>query len=255
MLSLLSKGVPTKLLKYFWLKIFFICHRCQRHRWSTLSCEYLRAFSKKFETALLVYSGAWGKLIHEKKQKSKISWHCPFKYDPGTGMVIPDPHFFHPGSGSSMPDPGIKKALNPGSATLVVNVTFVYLALIFVVLVLFCRIITSVSHLQSAFEEARGYSRYHPSRGYWWHFGKVSYPNQCWGSVTFWCGSGSPDPYLWLMDPDPTPDPNPFFIDFKDAKKKFPYFFLITFPLVIIFSLKKINFLRKFCVKTLFCRH
>ncbi len=22
---------------------------------------------------------------------------------------------------------------------------------------------------------------------------------QCWGSVTFWCGSGSPDPYLWLM--------------------------------------------------------
>ncbi len=24
----------------------------------------------------MVYSGAWGKLIHEKK----ISWHCPFKY-------------------------------------------------------------------------------------------------------------------------------------------------------------------------------
>ncbi len=35
-----------------------------------------------------------------------------------------------------------------------------------------------------------------------WHFG---------------CGSrsGSPDPYLWLMDPDPTP----FFSDLKDAKK------------------------------------
>ncbi len=30
-------------------------------------------------TALMVYSGAWGKLIHEKNQKSKISWHCPFK--------------------------------------------------------------------------------------------------------------------------------------------------------------------------------
>ncbi len=27
----------------------------------------------------MVYSGAWGKLIHEKNQKSKISWHCPFK--------------------------------------------------------------------------------------------------------------------------------------------------------------------------------
>ncbi len=26
----------------------------------------------------MVYSDAWGKLIHEKNQKSKISWHCPF---------------------------------------------------------------------------------------------------------------------------------------------------------------------------------
>jgi hypothetical protein len=25
------------------------------------------------------YSGAWGKLIHEKNLRSKISWHCPFK--------------------------------------------------------------------------------------------------------------------------------------------------------------------------------
>ncbi len=24
------------------------------------------------------YSVAWGKLIHEKNLKSKISWHCPF---------------------------------------------------------------------------------------------------------------------------------------------------------------------------------
>ncbi len=80
MLSLLSKGVPTKLFKFFWLKIFSICHRCQRHRWSTLSCEYLREFSKKFETALMVYSGAWGKLIHEKNQKSKISCTVPLIY-------------------------------------------------------------------------------------------------------------------------------------------------------------------------------
>ncbi len=28
----------------------------------------------------MVYSGAWGKLIHEKNQKQKISWHCPFKW-------------------------------------------------------------------------------------------------------------------------------------------------------------------------------
>jgi len=39
-----------------------------------VNLEPLRKFSKKFEMALMVYSGAWGKLIHEKKnQKSKIS--------------------------------------------------------------------------------------------------------------------------------------------------------------------------------------
>ncbi len=38
-----------------------------------LELRNLREFSKKFETALMVYSGAWGKLIHEKNQKSKIS--------------------------------------------------------------------------------------------------------------------------------------------------------------------------------------
>ncbi len=25
------------------------------------------------------YSGVGGKLIHEKNQKQKISWHCPFR--------------------------------------------------------------------------------------------------------------------------------------------------------------------------------
>ncbi len=48
--------------------------RCQRHRWCSLG-----EISKKFETALIGYSGAWGKLIHEKNLKSKISVHCPFK--------------------------------------------------------------------------------------------------------------------------------------------------------------------------------
>ncbi len=55
-----------------------ICHRRRWYQWSTLSYEYLREFSKKFETALMVYWGAWGKLIHQKNQKQKISWHCPF---------------------------------------------------------------------------------------------------------------------------------------------------------------------------------
>jgi len=34
------------------------------------------------------------------------------------------------------------------------------------------RLVSAVSHLQSGFEEARGYSKYHPSKGYWWDFGK-----------------------------------------------------------------------------------
>ncbi len=69
----ISKGVPTKLLKFFWLKIFFICHRCQRHRWSTLSCEYLRDFWKKFEMVLMGYSGAGGGNWFIKKTRSKKS--------------------------------------------------------------------------------------------------------------------------------------------------------------------------------------
>jgi hypothetical protein len=47
--------------------IFSTCHRCLSHWWCTLSCGYLQEFPKKFETALMGYSGALGKLKHEKK--------------------------------------------------------------------------------------------------------------------------------------------------------------------------------------------
>ncbi len=47
-----------------------------------LGCEYLHKFLKKYETALMGFSGAWGKLIHEKNQKSKISWYSPSKRFP-----------------------------------------------------------------------------------------------------------------------------------------------------------------------------
>ncbi len=43
--------------------------------------------------------------------------------------------------------------------------------------------------------------------------------DQCCGSMTFWRGSGSADPCLWLMDPDSDPDPDIFVIDPQDAKK------------------------------------
>ncbi len=39
---------------------------------------------------------------------------------------------------------------------------------------------------------------------------------QCSGSMTFWCGSGSADPCLLLMDPDPAI----FVTDLQDANKK-----------------------------------
>jgi len=85
MFPLLPKGDQIKLIKFFRLKIFSICHRCRWHRWQTLSCKYLGEFSKKIETVLMEYSGAGGKLIHEKNQKQKISWHCPFK-SPSTSV-------------------------------------------------------------------------------------------------------------------------------------------------------------------------
>jgi hypothetical protein len=44
-----------------------------------LSCEYLRAFSKKIRNGLNGILRGLGELIHEKKQKQKISCHCPFK--------------------------------------------------------------------------------------------------------------------------------------------------------------------------------
>ncbi len=56
-----------------------ICHRCHWHRRCTLICEFLREFSKKFDMILMLLSGTWGKVIHEKNLKQKISWHCPFK--------------------------------------------------------------------------------------------------------------------------------------------------------------------------------
>jgi hypothetical protein len=65
MLSLLPKDVHTKYLKVFHLPMVY------------------PQILVKFKTALIGYSGAWGKLIHEKNLKSKISWQCLF----GVAMV------------------------------------------------------------------------------------------------------------------------------------------------------------------------
>jgi hypothetical protein len=39
----------------------------------SLTFEYLRKFSKIFKMTLVLFSGAWGKIIHEKNLKQKIS--------------------------------------------------------------------------------------------------------------------------------------------------------------------------------------
>ncbi len=47
-----------------------ICYRCCWYRWCTLICEYLREFSKKFETVLMGYSGR-GETDPWKKPEAK----------------------------------------------------------------------------------------------------------------------------------------------------------------------------------------
>ncbi len=83
--SLISSSKPLSLplgpyqqhQRYWWQ----ICRRCRWYRWCTLTCKYLREFWKNFEMALMLFSGAWRKMIHERKLKQKVSWHCPFKYN------------------------------------------------------------------------------------------------------------------------------------------------------------------------------
>jgi len=48
-------------------------------RWCTLTCEYLQEFSKKFKMTLELFSGAWGKMIHEKIWSKKSRDTAPLK--------------------------------------------------------------------------------------------------------------------------------------------------------------------------------
>ncbi len=67
---------------------------------------------------------------------------------------------------------------------------------------------------------------------------------QCCGSMTFWCGSGSADPCLWLMDPDPSI----FIIDLQDATKNYfkkRFFLHITFWRYFYIILQKLRVKKK----------
>jgi hypothetical protein len=61
-----TQRCPNKIIKIFLLEDFFNLPPVSLTPWCTLSREYLREFSKKFEMAVTVYSDAWGKQIHEK---------------------------------------------------------------------------------------------------------------------------------------------------------------------------------------------
>nr|XP_054303373.1 mediator of RNA polymerase II transcription subunit 6 isoform X2 [Pongo pygmaeus] len=50
------------------------------------------------------------------------------------------------------------------------------------------RVLTAVHGIQSAFDEAMSYCRYHPSKGYWWHFKDHEEQAKAWRKA---CSSGS----------------------------------------------------------------
>ncbi|XP_060684326.1 mediator of RNA polymerase II transcription subunit 6 isoform X3 [Hemiscyllium ocellatum] len=50
------------------------------------------------------------------------------------------------------------------------------------------RMLTAIHAVQSAFDEAMSYCRYHPSKGYWWHFKDQDERAQIWRQA---CASGA----------------------------------------------------------------
>ncbi len=80
-----SKGVPTKLLKFFWWKIFLICHRCQRHQWSTgqpwagIISAIFRKISKRSLWDTLGLGGNW---LMKKTRSEKSRDTVPLKSFP-----------------------------------------------------------------------------------------------------------------------------------------------------------------------------
>ncbi len=68
---------PNKIIKIFLIEDFFHLPPVSLTPVANLELRISPEFSEKFETVLMEYSGAGGKLIHEKNQKQKISWHSP----------------------------------------------------------------------------------------------------------------------------------------------------------------------------------
>jgi hypothetical protein len=63
-----------------------------------------------------------------------------------------------------------------------------------------------------------------------WNLVRYRHPNQCCGSLTLWYGSGSGDPYLWLIDSDPAI----FVSDLQDGNnKKILFFGFLLFEAIL----------------------
>jgi hypothetical protein len=71
MFTLLPKGIQTKVLLFFCLKVFSICHWCRWHRWQTLSWKSLRIFEKIWNVPNSIIGGL-GETDSRKKPEAKI---------------------------------------------------------------------------------------------------------------------------------------------------------------------------------------
>ncbi len=68
-----TQRCPNKIIKNFLIEDFFHLPPVSKTPVGHLEPRISPRIFEKVRIAVMVYSGAWGKLIHEKNQKSKIS--------------------------------------------------------------------------------------------------------------------------------------------------------------------------------------
>ncbi len=85
-----TEWCPDKIIKTFLIEDFFHFHRCQRHRWWTLSCKDLRDFPNKFENGLNGILGGLEENWFLKKTWSQKSHDTfPFRNNAAELFAIP----------------------------------------------------------------------------------------------------------------------------------------------------------------------
>ncbi len=76
--TILPKAFETKAEKIWLPKETFLTQQCHWHRRAYFKCEYRDVFEVICKNTLGCEAVAQGKMFDEKKQRSKISWDCPF---------------------------------------------------------------------------------------------------------------------------------------------------------------------------------